>query len=272
MSMEEYTRFTDEVAPTAIAFFLYVIGEPFMNRHLPDMIRHAHESRIFTVVSTNGHFIGSVDHAREVVKSGLDELIVSISGLDQETYALYHRGGRIEKVKQGIRNLALAKKELGARNPWITVRYLEFGYNGHERGPAERAFRDLGADAFESRPGRSTYDTVSMPDQPSERMGRYRDRFLSRTRPRARRRRPCRWPWLISVVNWDGSLAVCTQYPWIRDEADPNCIGNVFAEGGFRKVWQGSRARAFRKRAHTGIGLPPFCAGCTRGVGFGDNT
>jgi len=272
MAMEDYTRFTDEVSHAAIAFFLYVIGEPFMNRRLADMVRYAHAKRIYTVVSTNGHFIRSVDYAKELVSSGLDDLIFSISGLTQETCARYHRGGSIEKVKQGIRNLARAKKELGAGNPWVTVRYIEFDYNAQERSPAERYFRALGADAFEWRRGRTRYDTASMPDQSPDRMGQYRARFLPKSQPRAKRRGQCLWPWFISVVNWDGSLAVCTQYPWIEKETDSNCLGNVFGEERFKKVWQGPRARDFRRRAHSGNGLPPFCRGCTRGVGFGDET
>jgi len=272
MPMDAFVRLTDEVAPKALAFFLYVIGEPFMNKRLPDMIAYAHRKRIYTIVSTNGHFLPTVAHAERLVSSGLDDLIVSISGLNQETYARYHRRGDVERVKRNIRNLVAAKRKCKSARPWITVRYIQFDYNRHEREPARRYFRDLGVNAFDWRHGRERYAVESMPDRLPDVVAQYEERYLGARHATQGRGKRCFWPWFISVVNCDGSVAVCCQYPWIERESDPNCMGNAFTEKGFNGVWEGHRMQRFRRAAHSGKGLPHFCRECIRGLSYGDET
>jgi radical SAM protein with 4Fe4S-binding SPASM domain len=272
MSFENYAQLIDETADRVHMVFLYVIGEPFINRDLIEMIAYAHEKRIYTVVSTNGHFIRSSDKADRLIESGLDELIISISGITQDIYSKYHRNGKIEIVLQGIQNISEAKKRLVASHPMITIRYIKFAYNSGEIEAARERTLDLGADVFSTRLGRVSVQEDVMPEGLSEVYSQYKEEYIVAEEPHILKRRRCLWPWMIGVVNWDGSVPICTQYPWIADEGDANCLGNVFKEGSFRSVWQGERARAFRWKVRKAETLPEFCQTCTRDVGFGDET
>ena len=60
---------------------LYFQGEPMLH---PMFFAFLENSRsIFTTVSTNGHYL-SEENAGKIVSSGLNKLIISLDGLDQE--------------------------------------------------------------------------------------------------------------------------------------------------------------------------------------------
>ncbi len=66
---------------------LFLVGEPLLNKRLPDMIAYAKESmiadRIF--LTTNGSLL-TEQVSRTLVDSGLDEILISIEALDTEKY------------------------------------------------------------------------------------------------------------------------------------------------------------------------------------------
>jgi MoaA/NifB/PqqE/SkfB family radical SAM enzyme len=80
-----YKRLITELKPSLQHVMLYFQGEPFLNTHLMEFIRHAHDANIYTSVSTNGQFLNEKT-AKEIVMSGLDKLIVSMDGTTQEVY------------------------------------------------------------------------------------------------------------------------------------------------------------------------------------------
>ena len=80
------------------------------------------------------------------MRSGIDTLIVSVDGATQETYEHYRAGGSLEKVKQGIRNLAAAKKRLRRKTPFIYIQFLVMRHNEHEIPAMEQLARELEVD------------------------------------------------------------------------------------------------------------------------------
>ncbi len=272
MDFDNYRRLVDEISDYAIAVFLYVVGEPFMNKKLIRFIEYAHQKSLYTVVSTNGHFINSSQKATQLVNSGLDELIFSISGISQEIYSQYHRGGRIDIVLNGVKNIISARRELGTRSPKIIIRYIEFPYNLKEREYARQYFKDLGVDVFNTRRARVELHGETISQEYTRRVREYKKKYVRFGNSKKGQRRHCMWPWLIGVINWDGAVAVCTQYPLIKDEDSPNYLGNAFSEGGFKVVWQGKRLQTFRNKVANRDTMPDFCKKCRRQVGFGDET
>ncbi len=65
--------------------------------------------KIRTVISTNGHFLTD-ENCEKIVRSGLSKLIISLDGLDQDTYSAYRCGGNLETVMDGIRNITETRK------------------------------------------------------------------------------------------------------------------------------------------------------------------
>ncbi len=274
MNFSDYRKLVDEVDDYALIIFLYVVGEPFMNKDLASFIEHAHRRRIYTVVSTNGHFINTPEQAEKIVQSGLDDLIITISGLSQEVYAKYHRNGQIDTVLKGLDMLVAARTKLGSKSPKLNIRYIKFAYNLEETAKAKARFMQAGADSFTARSARSNVAQGMVPQQLKGVVNEYQKQYLAsdNTPTKIRQRRRCLWPWLIGVVNWDGVLTPCTQYPWANNAHDPNYLGNVFQDQSFRKTWQGRQMIDFRTRLLNKSRTPDFCKNCIRSVGFGDAT
>ena len=77
------------------------------------MVSYAHKKGIYTITSTDGHFLNK-ENARQTVLSGLDRLIISVDGTTQETYEQYRKEGQLEVVLEGAKNVVEMKRQLQA--------------------------------------------------------------------------------------------------------------------------------------------------------------
>ena len=145
IKMDDYRRAVDEIAPYAMNLFLYFQGEPTLHNDFPEMVKYAHEKGIFTATSTNGHYLDEA-LSEKIALSGLDKMIVSLDGNNQETYAAYRAGGDFNQVVTGIRNLAEAKRRLNVKTPIIEVQTLVTKVNENNLDATRKVAMDAGAD------------------------------------------------------------------------------------------------------------------------------
>lgn len=143
--MDDYRRAVDQIAPYATNLFLYFQGEPTMHPNFAEMANYAHKKGIFTATSTNAHYLDAETSAK-IAASGLDKMIVSLDGYDQETYAAYRAGGDYAKVIEGIQNIADAKRRLGTKTPIIEVQTLVTKINEQGLDTIRQHAMDAGAD------------------------------------------------------------------------------------------------------------------------------
>ena len=113
----------DKLHKELLYLSFYFQGEPFLNKGFLDMVAYASSKGIYTATSTNAHFLDE-ETARKTVLSGLDRLIISIDGTTQETYEQYRRGGELNKVIAGARNMVKWKKELKSKTPYLVFQFL----------------------------------------------------------------------------------------------------------------------------------------------------
>ncbi|MEO7210912.1 MAG: radical SAM protein, partial [Chitinophagaceae bacterium] len=66
------------------------------------------------------------------MESGLDRLIISIDGTTQDVYQQYRRGGKLDKVIAGARNIVKWKKELKSKTPFVFFQFLVVKPNEHQ--------------------------------------------------------------------------------------------------------------------------------------------
>ena len=81
---EDFFRATiDDLYKDLMYLIFYFQGEPYINPKFLDMVKYASDKGIYTITSTNGHFLND-DNARKTIESGLDRLIISVDGTTQE--------------------------------------------------------------------------------------------------------------------------------------------------------------------------------------------
>ena len=147
ITLEDFKTAADSIAPYALNCFLYFQGEPYLNKDFTEMVKYAHSKKIFLATSTNGHFI-SYEKAVETVLAGLDKIIVSLDGYDQESYAAYRKNGDYKQVINAIKNLSKAKKDLKKKNPVIEVQTIVNKINENRLDEIRAAALKSGADKF----------------------------------------------------------------------------------------------------------------------------
>ena len=254
-----FRRLTDELHRDLFYLIFYFQGEPYINPNFLDMVRHAHKRRIFTITSTNGHFLND-ENARRTVESGLDRLIISVDGATQETYEQYRVGGKLEQVLQGARNVVRWKRLLKSRRPHIVFQFLVVRPNEHQIPDIFRLAKEIGVDEVKLKTAQ-VYDyqhgNPLIPAQ--DRYARYRRTADGTWEVKHALARQCWKLWHACVITWDGLVVPCC-----FDKDARHRLGDLKKDG-FRSIWQAPAYRDFRRAILKGRDQIDICQNCTEG-------
>lgn len=145
MRFAEYRQILDKVKPYALVASLYNHGEPFLNKDIFEIIAYTASNNIATNVSSNFNWPVPVD-PKDIVRSGLEYITVSLDGVTQESYQRYRVGGRIDEVFENMKALLAARKELKSRTPFVEWQFIVFKHNQQERERSRQLAAALGVD------------------------------------------------------------------------------------------------------------------------------
>ncbi len=254
MPHEGFRKVIDEVGGSTALAVLYNSGEPLLHPGALEMIRHLTRSRIASVISTNGHFVRNAKEAEELVASGLSVMVVSLSGATREVYEYYHRGGNFDQVIRGVRHVRQARKTLRKKTPIIIFRFLVMEHNIHETQAMICLAKKEGCDWFELR-------TVNWRPCLIEKTPVFIDH--EKEPPARKTSRRCLWPWLVSVIDWNGDLYPCCFFRLGLPD-----MGNAFKTGGIKEIWKNESYNRFRKSIRRGTDCPAACRDCPAEAGF----
>jgi MoaA/NifB/PqqE/SkfB family radical SAM enzyme len=246
MSVEGYKKVINQIAPWTIKIIMYNNGEPYLHPRINEMVKYNHDKGLSTVISSNLNKLPD-GGGEAVVKSGLDDLIVSCDGLTQDTYEKYRRGGKLSDVLQNIESIVNARRKLGKKNPVIEVQFLVFQHNEHEVLKVEKFFRDMGADFV--RLTKPYVDLNSEEIKKADNPDYVKDQYLGETKEEelsifnpdtdakkcAKKNPPplkCYWPWRSMVINSNGLVDPCCFVNYRKN------FGNIF-EKEFEEIWNG---------------------------------
>lgn len=232
---------------------LYFQGEPFLNPALPQIISDASSLGYYTSVSTNGHFL-TEDRCREVISAGLDRLIVSLDGLDQDTYAFYRVGGNWQKVVDGIAVMARIRKEMGAKHPLIVTQFLVNRKNEGQITDFIAFARKQGADVAELKTMQVYEESGAEKFLPeNQQFNRYNKSGKRQSAFKKRSNRPCFRLWSHAVYTADGLLVPCC-----FDKVPHFPMGNI--KGG--DPWSSPSMNAFREKVMKQPEEIGICSNC----------
>ncbi len=260
MSLDDFKGLVDQMADRAFMMMMWNQGEPYLNSCFNDMVQYAHAKGLFTFTSTNGHYIRSEAEAEAIVDSGLDEIIVSLDGVDQETYETYRVGGDIERVFSGVRRLVEAKQRRGVELPLINLQFIVMRHNERDMRAAEDKARELGVDKFLVKTAQvySSEDAEAFLPE-SEAYSRYTGEGDARV-VKGQPARGCKVLWYSSMINWDGAVAPCC-----FDKDVDFSMGQAFSERSFRDIWRSRPYMDFRAQLLRDRNATDMCRNCSEG-------
>jgi len=283
---ERFKSYLDQVGKKLLYLVLYFQGEPYLNKQLFDLIAYAKSKNIFVWTSTNGHFL-SEKNIRQTIHSRLDKLVISLDGVDQQTYSQYRIGGDYEKVVQGIKEFVRIKKEMGVTHPTLEIQFLVLKPNQHQIKEIKELGRSLGVDRTVLKTAQFYDFKHGNPLMPDEgRWSRYRkksqvSRFKSQVGvghappvrnsssppdsyrdhqfiPKNRLWNRCFRMWSGCVITWDGRVVPCC-----FDKDSTYCLGDLNKES-FEEIWRGEKYKEFRKNILKNRKSIDICRNCSQ--------
>lgn len=254
-----FRQIIDELGNKLFYLIFYFQGEPYINPKFLEMVSYASQNGIYTITSTNGHFLND-DNARKTIESGLSRIIISVDGTTQEVYQSYRREGNLETVLNGARNLVRWKKELKSSTPHIIFQFLVVKPNEHQIPEIYRLAEEIGVDEVKLKTAQ-IYDYKHGNELiPSiDKYSRYRKQANGTYRIKNQLLNHCWKLWHSCVITWNGTVVPCC-----FDKDAKYMLGDLKKDS-FKKIWWGKLYDNFRKKILTGRDQIDICRNCTEG-------
>ncbi len=254
-----FRKVIDELHKKLVYLIFYFQGEPYINPKFLDMVKYATDKGIYTITSTNGHFLDD-DRARKTIESGLDRLIISVDGTTQEVYQSYRREGNLENVLQGARNVVKWKKKLNSKTPHIIFQFLVVKPNEHQIPDIYRLAKEIGVDEVKLKTAQIyDYENGNELIPTIDKYSRYRKGKDGKFKIKNQLLNHCWKLWHASVITWDGTVLPCC-----FDKDAKHRLGKL-QNMSFAQVWNGHGYYAFRKSLLKGRDQIDICKNCTEG-------
>ena len=258
---ELFRRTIDEIHRELLYLIFYFQGEPYLNPDFLEMVKYAHDKKIYTATSTNAHYLTD-EVAKRTVESGLDRLIISIDGTTQEVYEQYRVGGRLEKVLEGTRNIVKWKKVLKSRTPFIFFQFLVVKPNEHQVEDIKKLAKEAGVDQVRFKTAQ-VYEYATDPNQliPTiDKYSRYKKNADGNYSAKNQLANRCWKMQHANVITWDGLVVPCC-----FDKDAAHQLGNLQQQS-FKEIWNNENYRQFRQELKKSRKNIDICANCSEGV------
>jgi radical SAM protein with 4Fe4S-binding SPASM domain len=257
---EDFFRATiDDLYKDLIYLIFYFQGEPYINPKFLEMVKYASDKGIYTITSTNGHFLND-ENARKTIESGLDRMIISVDGTTQEVYENYRKEGKLETVLQGARNVVKWKKELKSSTPHIIFQFLVVKPNEHQIPEIYKLAKEIGVDEVKLKTAQ-VYDYAQGNEliPTIDKYSRYKQKEDGTYVVKNELLNHCWKLWHACVITWDGLVVPCC-----FDKDATHRLGDL-KQLKFKEVWKGEHYQSFRTSLLKGRDQIDICTNCTEG-------
>jgi radical SAM protein with 4Fe4S-binding SPASM domain len=199
-----------------------------------------------TIISTNGILL-TESLFRQLVKSGLDSIQISLYAGDQEEHRHITGTKTYNRVCNNIIMISKIKKELGTQKPFLQT----FMMGCKENQDSFDHFIDYWSRYVEKPFIRPIYNL----GRPIEGMTPLFNRTATKDRY------PCITPWYSTAIRSNGDVLPCYMYHWYKESKD-QVIGNINQDS-IMDIWRSDKFTMFRQ-AHLSLQLNdyPLCQKC----------
>jgi radical SAM protein with 4Fe4S-binding SPASM domain len=254
---EKFLNYITPLSKRLTYLMIYFQGEPYMNKNFFDLIKISGAKKIYTATSTNGHFLND-ENAEQTVRSGLDRLIISLDGTDQETYSSYRKNGNFDTVINGIKNTVEWKKKLKSKKPYIILQFLVLKTNESKIGEIRRLAKDLGVNELQLKTAQFYEFENGNPLMPENRkFSRYKKNLKGIYSLKKKTKNRCLRMWQSLVIIWDGKIVPCCF------DKDADFILGDLNKNTFPEIWKGNTYKEFREKILHQRKDIPICCNCT---------
>jgi MoaA/NifB/PqqE/SkfB family radical SAM enzyme len=250
MTLDNFKKIIDQDGDIIKNIDLNFAGEPTLNPDVFKMAKYATDKKISVLISTNTTLLQNFSFD-EIFDSGLNSLIVCLDGATEEVYLQHRQGGNFNLVLQNIKNLCQEKQKRQLKLPLITLQFVVTKGNENQIPKIIKIAEELGVDhlnlktlslgSFNDLDKKLSLAKEFLPsNREYSRFEIKEDKLVLKSRPKY-----CSWL-RQTVIFYNGDVTLCC-YDYNGDLT----VGNVFADGGLKKVLKSGKYRRYRKMAIT---------------------
>lgn len=246
LSLGEFKAIVRGLPNSVHYLWLFFGGEPLLNNALPEMVRHASEKGLKTIVSTNANLL-SRDVSRRLINARLDRLIVSLDSVSAENYGQMRRGGDLKKVMRNLNALAEEKRAMRSSKPEIELQMIATKINSGGEKEFAKFAESIGA--------KCAVKSFAIPAwaYSEKEIGRMVEKFLPEGYAAKAPAKGCSFT-RKGIILSDGRVCACC-YDFFAE----HCFGNAI-ETPFAEIWD---SEAFRNaRVKMKMRALPICKNC----------
>jgi radical SAM protein with 4Fe4S-binding SPASM domain len=273
MSHADYVKVMEQF-PWLRAVSLTGIGHGFENPEYLDILRYAKRRGLYTQFFDT-FFLLTEERAQEILRIGVDRIMVSMDGATAETYEKLQAGSRFERVLSNLRMMLNLKEKSRSMLPEISFVFVVMRENLKEMP----LFLELLHEIFKKRQPviwiqfiqvitfkenedhKAFYDdynkTVDETQKKAEALGGFRLSLVhsGAALPSFRR---CT-AWTVPFITVEGDVYPCCTFTEgnIRETMKTHNLGNVF-KNDFRELWESEAYINFKKSFSCG-NVPELC-------------
>lgn len=279
LGYDEFVRIVEQF-PAMRRAVLHGIGEPLLNRALPEMIRYLKARDVEVLFNSNGTLLTPA-WQEALVGSGLDQFRCSIDGAQPATYARIRGADLLHKIVDGLAGLQATKLRLRSATPAVSIWCVATQDNLHELPDLVRLAARVGVpeiyvqrmtffareEADQYGMARAEYAIFGQRDDEqagviaecealSATLGvQFRASGARDPRNSLAAARPpddapwqaCLRPWTTAYITANGNCLPCCISPFATNDYASLILGNLF-ERPFAQVWNDAQYQEFRTR------------------------
>lgn len=228
MSFQLFEKIIESEKDYLETVLLFHMGEPLLHPDLAKMVKYATTRKIRTIIFTNGVLL-TQKKAEELFVAGLDLLVISFDGLEQDTYEEVRKGSSYHVVLDNINHAVMLCKK---RN-FKTKIQLHYVVSSKTRDEAKRFYDKMHKEKNLEIRMKPFINTGGMGDVISE-----------GTKPRANY--PCFMLYREPAISWDGKM-----FPCCVDLLGEKVLGDVTKKT-VLECWNSEETQTMRRRHKNG--------------------
>ena len=288
ISLKELIRIADQLSDLE-QVYLHGIGEPLLNKELPEIIRHLKRRQVYVLFNSNGILLD--ERLRDgLINAGLDELRISLDAASSQGYKNIRNSDAFEQIVENLKSFLLLQKQLQVASPKLSLWFLGTRDNISELPDFIELAAEIGIEEaylqrlvyFQDDEGygvaRATKTLQDSTDrsweliQESQEMAAKlgiqfdasgRSKPVESLKGEVEAKLPwskCHRPLTLMYITANGNVLPCCISPFATVDYSSIILGNVF-ENSLAEIWSGSKYENFRKQHQTAT-PPKSCRGC----------
>lgn len=264
MSFGDFKKIIKLVNNSVREISLFNYGEPLTNSDIAKMIRFAKNNGINNIKLHSNGLLLNKKLSRELIKSGLDEISISIDGASNKTYKKYRIGGDLNILLKNTKDFIELKKNMNIKKPVVVAQFIIMKHNQGEIEKFSEICKNIGVDkiiykTFNAYMSGYEDRKINLKFVPTNiKYSRYKTAKAKGISDYYKLNH-CMWPWENLVVNANGDIALCC-----HDYNADYQLGNILRDDNWwntenRKKIQNSIIRRNNKInmcKHCAIGIP----------------